>query len=89
MSPAADLGESVFFPPQHQNHSKMTAFQGQIPLEKSDPELFVMLEGEKVRQHEGISLIASENFASLAVLEASSSMLTNKYSGSFHCLSLF
>eukprot|EP00008_Paramoeba_atlantica_P008932 CAMPEP_0201474908 /NCGR_PEP_ID=MMETSP0151_2-20130828/394_1 /ASSEMBLY_ACC=CAM_ASM_000257 /TAXON_ID=200890 /ORGANISM="Paramoeba atlantica, Strain 621/1 / CCAP 1560/9" /LENGTH=464 /DNA_ID=CAMNT_0047854851 /DNA_START=34 /DNA_END=1428 /DNA_ORIENTATION=- len=54
-------------------------FQGQIPLNESDPELFAMLEGEKKRQAEGISLIASENFASLAVLEASSSMLTNKY----------
>ena len=39
-------------------------------------------EGEKKRQAEGISLIASENFASLAVLEATSSMLTNKYAGS-------
>ncbi|GLI61008.1 hypothetical protein VaNZ11_003270 [Volvox africanus] len=50
------------------------------PLAAADPELFALIEDEKVRQWKGIELIASENFTSLPVMEALGSCLTNKYS---------
>lgn len=48
-------------------------------LKETDQELFEIIEKEKQRQEDHIELIASENFASLAVLEAQGSVLTNKY----------
>ena len=48
-------------------------------LEDEDPELFRAIQLEKRRQSDEIELIASENFASPAVLEAQGSVLTNKY----------
>lgn len=48
-------------------------------LSKNDVEIFGLMEKELERQREGIELIASENFASLAVMEAMGSYLTNKY----------
>jgi glycine hydroxymethyltransferase len=44
-----------------------------------DPELFAAIAGEERRQRENLELIASENYASRAVREASGSVLTNKY----------
>ncbi len=44
-----------------------------------DPVLWAAIEGERVRQGEHLELIASENYVSLAVLEAQGSVLTNKY----------
>jgi len=49
-------------------------------LKKTDPEIYQIIELEKQRQKEGLELIASENYVSEAVLEAMSSVLTNKYS---------
>jgi len=48
-------------------------------LEKADKEIFSIIECEKKRQHEGLEMIASENYVSEAVLEATGSILTNKY----------
>lgn len=48
-------------------------------LESVDREIYLAIEEEKRRQENGIELIASENFASCAVLEAQGSILTNKY----------
>ena len=48
-------------------------------LEKIDFEVYQAIEEEKRRQEENIELIASENFVSLAVLEAQGSIMTNKY----------
>jgi glycine hydroxymethyltransferase len=48
-------------------------------LEATDPEIARALADERRRQDEGLELIASENFVSLAVLEAAGSVLTNKY----------
>lgn len=48
-------------------------------LEKEDLELYNLIKKEEIRQEEHIELIASENFASKAVLEAQGSILTNKY----------
>ena len=45
-----------------------------------DTELFDIIEAERDRQNRTVQLIASENFASPAVLEATGSVLTNKYS---------
>ena len=49
------------------------------PLEKTDPEIAAAIRNEIRRQEEGLELIASENFVSLAVMEAAGSVLTNKY----------
>jgi len=46
---------------------------------KSDPELYAAISSELKRQRENLELIASENFTSLAVMEAQGSVLTNKY----------
>jgi glycine hydroxymethyltransferase len=51
-----------------------------MELRKADPEISLLLEKENLRQQETINLIASENFVSPAVLEATASVLTNKYS---------
>jgi glycine hydroxymethyltransferase len=45
----------------------------------SDPEIAEALENERRRQNEGLELIASENFASLGVMAAMGSVMTNKY----------
>jgi glycine hydroxymethyltransferase len=49
------------------------------PLAQADPEVAAALEQETLRQHEGLEMIASENFVSEAVLEAAGSVFTNKY----------
>jgi glycine hydroxymethyltransferase len=48
-------------------------------LEAADPEIFAAIRGELHRQQTKIELIASENITSLAVLEATGSVFTNKY----------
>ena len=45
-----------------------------------DNEVFALLEKERIRQTSGLQLIASENFTSPAVMHATGSILTNKYS---------
>ena len=49
------------------------------PLAAADPAIAAQIRNEVVRQHEGLEMIASENFVSRAVLEAASSVFTNKY----------
>src|SRR5215468_4657462 len=49
------------------------------PLSEADPEIARAIDNEVQRQHEGLELIASENFVSLAVLQAAGSVFTNKY----------
>lgn len=48
-------------------------------LKKQDPEVYNIIEAEKIRQTDGLEMIASENYVSEAVLEATGSILTNKY----------
>ncbi|HMV81579.1 MAG TPA: serine hydroxymethyltransferase [Blastocatellia bacterium] len=48
-------------------------------LAESDPEIYAAIQNETRRQHEGLELIASENFVSEAVLTAAGSVFTNKY----------
>jgi glycine hydroxymethyltransferase len=48
-------------------------------LAASDPEIAVQIQNEIRRQHEGLEMIASENFVSRAVLEAAGTVFTNKY----------
>src|SRR3974390_2941782 len=50
-----------------------------LPLAETDPEVAKAIENEERRQHEGLELIASENFVSEAVIEAMGSEFTNKY----------
>ncbi len=49
-------------------------------LQRNDPELFDLIRKEEERQRDKIRLIASENYISSAVREATGSVLTNKYS---------
>ena len=51
----------------------------QRTLQEVDPEIAAAIRNEAARQADGLELIASENFVSNAVLEASGSILTNKY----------
>ena len=50
-----------------------------LPLYENDPQIAAAIDNETRRQHEGLELIASENFVSEAVLEAAGSVFTNKY----------
>lgn len=70
------------------DHLRVTIFAGEIvmknsamsrPLYEVDPQVAGAIENEERRQHEGLELIASENFVSEAVLEAAGSVFTNKY----------
>ncbi|KAF6097002.1 serine hydroxymethyltransferase 1 [Phyllostomus discolor] len=58
------------------SHNKMLA----QPLKDNDIEVYNIIKKESKRQRVGLELIASENFASRAVLEALGSCLNNKYS---------
>jgi glycine hydroxymethyltransferase len=49
------------------------------PLAAADPEIAQQIENEVLRQHDGLEMIASENFVSRAVLEAAGTVFTNKY----------
>ncbi|MGA8433103.1 MAG: serine hydroxymethyltransferase [Candidatus Sulfotelmatobacter sp.] len=49
------------------------------PLYEADPQIAAAIDNEAIRQHEGLELIASENFVSEGVLEAAGSVFTNKY----------
>ncbi len=48
-------------------------------LTDTDPEVASQIANEVLRQHEGLEMIASENFVSRAVLEAAGTVFTNKY----------
>jgi len=50
-----------------------------LSLAEADPIVAAALDQETLRQHEGLEMIASENFVSEAVLEAAGSIFTNKY----------
>ena len=52
----------------------------QEDLAENDPEIYEIVRKEKERQRDGLELIASENFASAAALQALGSCLNNKYS---------
>src|SRR2546426_10726852 len=56
-----------------------TVVERPTSLAQADPELWAAIAGENRRQEEHIELIASENYASVAVLQAQGSQLTNKY----------
>jgi glycine hydroxymethyltransferase len=54
-------------------------YQRNVLIEQTDPEIWAAIEAENARQEHHIELIASENYASPAVLQAQGSQLTNKY----------
>lgn len=53
--------------------------QESFTLKKSDPEIASIISKELDRQQNGLEMIASENYTSMAVMEAQGSILTNKY----------
>ena len=61
----------------HYNHFMPDAMSRSLPFD--DPEVSAAIDAEVRRQHEGLEMIASENFVSRAVLEAAGSVFTNKY----------
>src|SRR5690348_14321353 len=63
----------------HQTQRSTAGARMARPLSAADPEVFAAIESEQRRQHEGLELIASENFVSEAVMEAAGSVFTNKY----------
>jgi len=48
-------------------------------LAQADPAIYALIQREVERQEHGLELIASENFATMAVMEAMGTALTNKY----------
>jgi len=54
-------------------------FDRNFTLSKADPDVWAAIQKEDVRQEQHIELIASENYASPAVMEAQGTQLTNKY----------
>ncbi len=54
-------------------------FDSSILVQQTDPALYAALQSENLRQQQHIELIASENYASPAVMAAQGSQLTNKY----------
>src|SRR5450759_4291333 len=54
-------------------------FNRNILIEQTDPALFAAIQAENARQEQHIELIASENYASPAVMAAQGTQLTNKY----------
>ena len=49
-------------------------------IEQQDQEVLKAIEGEALREEDGLELIPSENYVSMAVREANGSVFTNKYS---------
>ena len=54
-------------------------YKRNVLIEQTDPEIWAAIQAENARQEHHIELIASENYASPAVLQAQGSQLTNKY----------
>jgi len=78
-SVARNLTKSLSPRPLHLLASR-NKWTGRELLSEDDPEIDTIIQKEKKRQTSGLELIASENFASRAVLEALGSCLNNKYS---------
>jgi glycine hydroxymethyltransferase len=49
------------------------------PLQEQDPQVWESIEAEAIRQQDGLEMIASENYTSMAIMQAGGSVLTNKY----------
>ena len=48
-------------------------------IQRNDPQVWEAIQSEIDRQRDGLEMIASENYTSLAIMEAAGSVLTNKY----------
>lgn len=60
-------------------HQNTTDRPGSQPLQEEAPAIFDAIQKEAQRQYDKLELIASENYTSRAVIEATGSILTNKY----------
>ena len=54
-------------------------YRMELPLAEADPEVYAAVQAETERQNSRLELIASENFTTEAILEATASVFTNKY----------
>jgi glycine hydroxymethyltransferase len=61
------------------NTTQTARASGLSALREEDPEIWAVIEAERVRQRESLELIASENYASRAVLDTMATVLNNKY----------
>jgi glycine hydroxymethyltransferase len=61
------------------NVTQAVTAPGLFTLREEDPEIWAVIEAERTRQRETLELIASENYASRAVLDAMGTVLNNKY----------
>jgi len=65
---------------RHSLFESLSTFSAQMTnLKTQDPAVFAAIAAEEVRQQDGLEMIASENYTSVAVMEAVGSVLTNKY----------
>src|ERR1700757_3251256 len=72
----ATLGHLSLRPRRNSKMSNPSMYRS---LSEVDPQIAAAIDNETRRQHEGLELIASENFVSEAILEAAGSVFTNKY----------
>jgi len=79
-APTARASASAASPGAATASAEPHAAAGGSALEREDGAVWELIEAEGRRQHDGLELIASENFASAAVREALGSVMTNKYS---------
>jgi glycine/serine hydroxymethyltransferase len=70
---------TAIHPFKQANEEEMRDGIGWTGLPEEDPEIYAAIRQEAARQRDGLELIASENYTSQAVLEATGSVLTNKY----------
>src|SRR5205807_1281448 len=70
---------SAFHFPNCYNRLSLMNTRMSLPLADVDPEVYDAIRRETERQNSQLELIASENFTSEAVLEATASVFTNKY----------
>lgn len=75
----SDVKENVAKSQVYQSKTDKHAWALDQPLKVVDPEIAGLIKQEAHRQFRGLELIASENYTSLAVLQATGSILTNKY----------
>jgi glycine hydroxymethyltransferase len=78
-TPLADTGGVLTYILRSYTHSTIWTALPMQELQQQDPDIFASINREVARQNDGIELIASENFASRAVLQAMGTPLTNKY----------
>ncbi len=77
--PPLAVNNLIFPLPQSGKGISLDRIFQMTPIERQDPKLWAAIAGEIDRQRSGLEMIASENYTSVAVMQATGSVLTNKY----------